>query len=391
MIDAMHSDEQKNRVGNMTPLIEIGSIEKTYDGRNFAVKNVSFSINQGEFLTILGPSGSGKSTLLMMLAGFESITSGEILLDGKSIGDTPPYARDFGVVFQNYALFPHMTIEENIAYPLKVRRFGKSDIAEHVQKAIDIVRLTGLSGRKPAQLSGGQQQRVALARALVFRPRLVLLDEPLGALDRHLREQMQFELKQIHNQMGLTFVYVTHDQEEALTMSDRVAVMRSGVLEQIGDPRTIYDDPNNEFIASFVGQSNKIAANIVAVSDRTALKTHFGSPIRVRRRPEHAVGAECVVCVRPEAISLRRSTEGPLSNNINRNVLSGSVTNLMFVGDHVRTTVITEENLTLVTKSARSGRGDTPLEVGMKIEATWDADNGSGFLTGVPAESRAAQ
>lgn len=389
MTAPMRVHEQKNCVGGKNSLIEIVSVTKTYDGRNFAVKDVTFDINRGEFLTILGPSGSGKSTLLMMLAGFERVTSGAILLEGKSIANTPPYDRDFGVVFQNYALFPHMTIEENIAYPLKIRGLTKSEIATRVQGAIDIVRLAGLSSRKPAQLSGGQQQRVALARALVFRPRLVLLDEPLGALDRHLREQMQFELKQIHGQLGLTFVYVTHDQEEALTMSDRIAVMRSGVLEQIGEPRAVYDDPGSEFIASFVGQSNKIAGSIVSVSDRTEIKTKSGALLRVRRRPEHTLGAHCVLCVRPEALSLQTPSERRTAGKGELNGLLGTVTSTMFVGDHVRTTVATKsEDLTLIAKSPRSGRGSAPLDVGAEVEAIWDADNGSGFVTSGQFDSR---
>src|SRR5574343_1549113 len=226
-----------------TPLVRFAGVQKTYDGEQLVVRALNLDIQRGEFLSLLGPSGSGKTTTLMMLAGFESPTAGDILLDGAPITRTPPHKRNFGMVFQNYALFPHMTVADNVAYPLTVRKVPKAEIATRVAKALDMVQLGGKGERFPGQLSGGQQQRVALARALVFEPQLVLMDEPLGALDKQLREHMQMEIKHIHQRLGVTVVYVTHDQGEALTMSDRVAVFHQGEIQQIAPPRELYETP----------------------------------------------------------------------------------------------------------------------------------------------------
>jgi ABC-type proline/glycine betaine transport system ATPase subunit len=219
-------------------LVSFRGVQKSYDGENLIVKDLNLDIRKGEFLTLLGPSGSGKTTSLMMLAGFETPTAGEILLAGRSINNVPPHKRDIGMVFQNYALFPHMTVAENLAFPLTVRGLNKSDVSDRVKKVLSMVQLDAFASRYPAQLSGGQQQRVALARALVFEPQLVLMDEPLGALDKQLREHMQMEIKHLHQRLGVTVVYVTHDQGEALTMSDRVAVFHQGEIQQIAPPRT---------------------------------------------------------------------------------------------------------------------------------------------------------
>src|SRR5690349_22753076 len=221
-----------------------------------AVDDVSLQIRDGEFFSLLGPSGSGKTTSLRMIAGFDHPTSGQILLDGRDVSKLPPYERDVNTVFQDYALFPHMTVGENIAYGLMVKKVPKPEREKRVDETLDLVRLTGFAGRKPAQLSGGQRQRVALARALINHPRVLLLDEPLGALDLKLRQEMQVELKRIQQEVGITFVYVTHDQEEALTMSDRLAVFNDGRIEQVGGPAEVYEHPASEFIAGFVGVSN---------------------------------------------------------------------------------------------------------------------------------------
>lgn len=222
-------------------IISFRDLTKSYDGRNLALQRLNLDARRGEFLTFLGPSGSGKTTTLMILAGFEAPTSGDVLVNGRSVRTLPPERRGIGMVFQNYALFPHLTVAENIAFPLVVRRRPKAEIAERVCAALSMVRLDGMGDRRPAQVSGGQQQRVAVARALVFEPEIVLLDEPLGALDRQLREQMQGELKGIHDRLGVTMVYVTHDQAEAMTMSDRVAVFHQGELRQVATPRELYD------------------------------------------------------------------------------------------------------------------------------------------------------
>jgi len=227
------------------------------------VRNLNLEIAPGEFLTLLGPSGSGKTTVLMMLAGFETPTSGEIFVDGRAYSALPAHKRDIGVVFQSYALFPHMSVGENVAFPLSVRGCDPQEIKRRVASALEMVRLPNFSERKPTQLSGGQQQRVALARALVYSPKIILMDEPLGALDRQLREEMQFEIKSIHERVGVTVVYVTHDQDEALTMSDRIAIFNRGVIEQIADPKTLYDNPENAFVATFIGDSNLLGGLVV--------------------------------------------------------------------------------------------------------------------------------
>ena len=244
------------------PIVQFQAVEKTYDGVVNVVENLNLDILQGEFLTLLGPSGSGKTTTLMMLAGFEEPTAGDIVLKGRSLKSVPPFRRNMGVVFQNYALFPHMTVGENVGYPLEQRRMPRAEVGEKVQAALDMVELGAMAGRRPAQLSGGQQQRVALARALVFAPDVVLMDEPLGALDKRLREQMQVEIKHLHETLGMTFVYVTHDQSEALTMSDRIAVFHQGRIQQIGPAQDVYEAPMNAFVANFIGENNNLAGTV---------------------------------------------------------------------------------------------------------------------------------
>src|SRR5574343_720666 len=246
-----------------TPLVRFAGVQKTYDGLSLVVRSLDLDIQRGEFLSLLGPSGSGKTTTLMMLAGFESPTAGEILLDGAPITRTPPHKRNFGMVFQNYALFPHMTVAENIAYPLHVRKLPRAELEAKVKRALEMVQMDTMGMRYPAQMSGGQQQRVALARALVFDPQLVLMDEPLGALDKQLREHMQIELKALHRRLGVTFVYVTHDQAEALTMSDRVAVFNDGRIQQIDVVTNLYETPSNRFVAGFVGDNSVLDARVI--------------------------------------------------------------------------------------------------------------------------------
>ncbi|MCI5042727.1 MAG: ABC transporter ATP-binding protein, partial [Donghicola eburneus] len=246
-------------------------VQKSYDGETLVVKDLNLSLPKGEFLTMLGPSGSGKTTCLMMLAGFETATYGEIKLDGKPINNIPPHKRGIGMVFQNYALFPHMTVAENLAFPLEVRKLGKSEREAKVKRALDMVQMGAFGGRRPAQLSGGQQQRIALARALVFEPELVLMDEPLGALDKQLREHMQFEITRIAHDLGITTVYVTHDQTEALTMSDRVAVFNDGRIQQLAPPDELYEAPQNSFVAQFIGENNTLDGTVQEIKDGYAI------------------------------------------------------------------------------------------------------------------------
>ena len=315
------------------PLVTFTGVQKTYDGHTLVVRDLNLEIQKGEFLSLLGPSGSGKTTTLMMLAGFESPTAGEIALNGVPITRTPPHKRNFGMVFQNYALFPHMTVADNIAYPLTVRKLDRNDIDTKVKRALDMVQMGPMGGRYPGQLSGGQQQRVALARALVFDPQLVLMDEPLGALDKQLREHMQIELKALHRRLGVTFVYVTHDQSEALTMSDRVAVFSEGVIQQIDQVDRLYETPANRFVASFVGDNSVFNATVThAQGEHCQVQLQDGtrlSGINVNR----AQPGEAVQCsVRPERIGVIGAD--PEETHINQ--LSATISDVIYFGDHLR-------------------------------------------------------
>jgi putative spermidine/putrescine transport system ATP-binding protein len=273
---------------------------KSYDGRTNAVDGINIAIERGEFVTFLGPSGSGKTTTLMMIAGFEHPTSGTIELGGENLTERKPYQRNIGMVFQNYALFPHMTALKNVTFPLRMRHFPRDEIEGRAQMMLDLVGLGRFAERFPRELSGGQQQRVALARGLVFNPDVLLLDEPLGALDKNLREQMQVEIKRIHREVGITMIYVTHDQTEAMTMSDRVAVFRDGRIEQLGSPLEVYDRPANRFVAEFIGDSNFFAGRADPARPGVVELDKIG-PVRVA--PGAAAG-EVDVMVRPERLRL---------------------------------------------------------------------------------------
>ena len=314
------------------PLVRFSGVQKTYDGSTLVVHDLNLEIQSGEFLSLLGPSGSGKTTTLMMLAGFESPTAGEIFLKGKSITKTPPHKRNFGMVFQNYALFPHMTIADNVAYPLTVRKFGKAERETKVLRALAMVQMDNLSARYPGQLSGGQQQRVALARALVFDPQLVLMDEPLGALDKQLREHMQLELKEIHSKLGLTFVYVTHDQSEALTMSDRVAVFNDGVIQQIDGVTALYEAPANRFVAGFVGDNTVFQGKVSGVDGaHCTVQLPCGSHLIGINVNAATPGQTVQACIRPERICPQSTSDQP-----GVNALQASVNDVIYLGDHLR-------------------------------------------------------
>lgn len=319
-----------------SPLVSFRGVQKTYDGDTLVVKGLDLDIARGEFLTLLGPSGSGKTTCLMMLAGFEQPTAGDILLDGDPITALPPHKRDIGMVFQNYALFPHMTVAENLAFPLKVRGMDKGEIDRKVADALAMVELDEFGGRRPAQLSGGQQQRVAVARALVFEPKLVLMDEPLGALDRLLREQMQVEIKHLHETLGITIVYVTHDQGEALTMSDRIAVFNDGVIQQVAPPTELYERPQNSFVASFIGDSNRLAGQIKTVADgRVTVALDSGGNDLVTALPVAATaeGERTLLSIRPERVHLLDDADDADTGRLD-NVFEGTVRELIYFGDH---------------------------------------------------------
>ncbi|MEB0206924.1 ABC transporter ATP-binding protein [Pseudomonas sp. CCC3.1] len=312
-------------------LVSFRGVQKSYDGENLIVKDLNLDIRKGEFLTLLGPSGSGKTTSLMMLAGFETPTAGEILLAGRAINNVPPHKRDIGMVFQNYALFPHMTVAENLGFPLSVRGLNRTDISERVKKVLSMVQLEAFAQRYPAQLSGGQQQRVALARALVFEPQLVLMDEPLGALDKQLREHMQMEIKHIHQRLGVTVVYVTHDQGEALTMSDRVAVFHQGEIQQIAPPRTLYEEPSNTFVANFIGENNRLNGRLHSQDgERCVVELSRGEKVQALAVNVGRTGDPVTLSIRPERISLKGSSESCA------NRFTGRVEEFIYLGDHVR-------------------------------------------------------
>ena len=317
---------------NNDPLVRFESVQKSYDGEILVVKDLNLDVARGEFLTMLGPSGSGKTTCLMMLAGFEPATHGEIFLDNQPINNVPPHKRGIGMVFQNYALFPHMTVAENLAFPLEVRKTSKSEIEARVNKALDMVQLGAFGNRRPAQLSGGQQQRVAVARALVFDPVLILMDEPLGALDKQLREQMQYEIKHIHENLGVTVVYVTHDQSEALTMSNRVAVFNDGVIQQLAPPDELYERPDNAFVAQFIGENNTLVGDIKEASGDTLTVDVNGSIIRALNVNTKGVGNKTTLSIRPERVMVNPSNEGVFPN-----VFKAKIEELIYLGDHIRT------------------------------------------------------
>ncbi len=343
-------------------------IDKSYDGEILVVRNLNLNITKGEFVTMLGPSGSGKTTTLMMLAGFETPTNGEIFLDNKPISKIPPYEREIGMVFQNYALFPHMTVQENLSFPLEVRKLSKSEIKEKVQKALDMVELGNFGTRFPAQLSGGQQQRVALARALVFEPRLVLMDEPLGALDKNLREQMQYEIKHIHDRIGITVVYVTHDQSEALTMSNRIAVFNDGVVQQLSTPDILYEKPENSFVAKFIGENNTLTGTVKEINGSMCsvdLKDNKGT-VKALKINVGSVGDETQLSIRPERVVIGNS-------NTQENTFEGKILELIYLGDHIRARLDACGNNEFIVKVPNEGSFNH--KEGDVLKLSWNAND----------------
>ena len=337
-------------------------VQKSYDGEELVVKDLNLFIRKGEFLTMLGPSGSGKTTCLMMLAGFETATHGEISLAGSPINNIPPHKRGIGMVFQNYALFPHMTVGENLSFPLEVRGLQRSERETKVRRALDMVQMTDFIGRRPAQLSGGQQQRIALARSLVFEPQLVLMDEPLGALDKQLREHMQYEIKHIHERLGVTVVYVTHDQSEALTMSDRVAVFNDGLIQQLATPADLYERPENAFVAQFIGENNRVTATIVSVeSGLVRAKTDKGTELIAKEVNCGGIGSKTTLSIRPERVTVIDKGE----NTVNAKVLE-----LIYLGDHIRCRMSVENDDEFIVKVPNSAN-HTHLTVGEEIKVSW--------------------
>jgi putative spermidine/putrescine transport system ATP-binding protein len=355
---------------NEGAFVEFERVQKSYDGEKLVVKDLNLSMPKGEFLTMLGPSGSGKTTCLMMLAGFETATHGEIKLDGVSINHIPPHKRGIGMVFQNYALFPHMTVAENLSFPLEVRKIGKSDREAKVMRALGMVQMQDFAGRRPTQLSGGQQQRIALARALVFEPELVLMDEPLGALDKQLRETLQFEITNLAHQLGITVVYVTHDQTEALTMSDRVAVFEDGRIQQLAPPDELYEQPQNSFVAQFIGENNTLEGVVKEIKGNTCIvQLDSGDIIDAIPVNVSAVGERTKVSIRPERVEFKkeRLMEGA-------HTLKAEVLEFVYMGDIFRTRLRVAGKDDFVIKS-RNAPDQERLKPGQQIEIGWLAQD----------------
>ena len=346
--------------------VKFERVQKSYDGETLVVKDLNLELPKGEFLTMLGPSGSGKTTCLMMLAGFETATHGDILLDGVSINNIPPHQRGIGMVFQNYALFPHMTVAENLAFPLEVRKIAKAERETKIIRALDMVEMGSFAGRRPSQLSGGQQQRIALARALVFEPELVLMDEPLGALDKQLREKMQFEITNLAHALGITVVYVTHDQTEALTMSDRVAVFNDGQIQQLASPDSLYEEPENSFVAQFIGENNTLDGEVKNLSNNMAVvQLDDGSLIDCKPVNVEKVGDRTKVSIRPERVEYNKKRI-----NKQAHTLTAEVLEFIYMGDIFRTRLRVAGNDDFIIKT-RNAPDQQRLTAGQQIEIGW--------------------
>jgi spermidine/putrescine transport system ATP-binding protein len=357
------------------PAIELSAVTKEFHSRGevvTAVREMDLQIREGEFFSLLGPSGCGKTTTMRMIAGFEEPTTGTVWLHGKDVTADPPNKRDVNMVFQSYALFPHMDVFENVAFGLHRRQVPKNEITSKVGEMLEIVDLAGREKRRPRELSGGQQQRVALARALVNRPRALLLDEPLGALDLKLRQAMQVELKRIQREVGITFVYVTHDQNEALTMSDRIAVMNDGVIEQLGSPRDIYEHPATRFVAGFIGTSNLLTGTATKVTDTEAIiavsqDERIVVPLRDRKVSE---GERLELTVRPEKIAL--STARPADADC---ALRGTVGEVVYLGTSTNFAVATSTGADMVVFQQNSASADHVAARGDSVWLSWDSDH----------------
>jgi len=350
----------------MANVLELAGVRKRYDSL-LAVDDLDLGLRTGEFLTLLGPSGSGKTTTLMMVAGLQQPDAGTITLNGASVARLPPYRRDIGMVFQHYALFPHLTVRRNVAFPLEMRGLGKAEIARLVGEALALVKLPDQADRLPKQLSGGQQQRVALARALVYRPALLLMDEPLGALDKKLREQLQLEIKRVHRERDISVLYVTHDQEEALTMSDRIAVFNHGRIEQIGTPEELYDRPATRFVASFIGDTNFVPGRALVVGDGICEVETAGGRVKATVRQSVTAGANVTVAVRPERMILSAAGEG----------LSGILTDVIFLGTARKYVVrLADGSECMVLRQV----GDTPFDIGnATVRLSWQTGHATAF------------
>ncbi len=357
--------------GGRSPVVRAERVTKRF-GSVVAVDDVSFEVGAGEFFSLLGPSGCGKTTTLRILAGFEVPTQGRVYLEGRDATNTPPYKRATNLVFQNYALFPHMTVEENVAFGPQRRRLPKAEVRERVREALATVRLEGMGERYPRELSGGQQQRVALARALANRPAVLLLDEPLGALDLKLREEMQLELKRIQREVGICFIYVTHDQGEALTMSDRVAVMNRGRIEQIGTPEEVYERPATTFVAGFIGTANLIPCTVEEIGEVGAVRLEGGSRVPAVVGPGCDPGSRAMLMLRPERLRIHTAGGPPAGP-----ALRGRVTEGVFQGTAMRYQVQVGHRSIVVVAPVAAERA----AIGDEVWIGWDAWDGYALPT----------
>ncbi len=349
--------------------VVLEGVTKKFGGA-VAVDNISLHVRPGEFLSLLGPSGCGKTTTLRMLAGFEEPTSGSIRISGQDVVGIPPHKRNVNTVFQAYALFPHMSVAENVAYGLRQKGTPKSEIRERVTESLDLVQMRSFADRKPTQLSGGQQQRIALARALINRPAVLLLDEPLGALDRQLREEMQIELKLLQSRLGITFIFVTHDQGEALSMSDRIAIMRKGRIEQLDDADSIYDSPASAYVAGFIGQQNFLPGMIT--NDLQVMESPFGVLRSTSTHPELEAGVDAQAAVRPEAVTVSAITDtGAATTPTAENRISGKVLGVSHQGETLQFLISIGDSQTLMSRLPRPSA--PRLAVGDAVMCTWDA------------------
>jgi spermidine/putrescine transport system ATP-binding protein len=355
-------------MADSTPAIEFRHATKRY-GDAIALDDVSFTIGAGEFFCLLGPSGCGKTTTLNLIGGFIPLTSGDLLIEGHTVNDLPPHKRNVNTVFQSYALFPHMTVAENVAFGLRMEKLPRDEVTRRTEHYLDMVGLAGLARRLPSALSGGQQQRVALARALAKRPAVLLLDEPLGALDLKLRKQMQTELSRIHRQIGTTFVFVTHDQEEALSMATQIAIMSRGKVLQQGTPREIYDTPANRFVANFIGDTNFLEGQATRRDGRPVLEVAAGITIDM---PDGAAAGPATLMIRPEFLGLRPSAGGGAADGI-----PGRVTNVAFLGLNTRITVATAAGDLVVVEPHGTGDSGTSAQwsLGEEVCVWWRPEN----------------
>lgn len=373
MSRATNNVESESKQQGLNGRVEVRGIYKAY-GENVVLRETNITVEAGELFTLLGPSGSGKTTLLNVVAGFTHQTDGQVLIDGERVDSLPVHRRNLGMVFQNYSLFPHMTVGENVGFPLTLRRVSKDDSRTRVTEALRMVQMDGSEAKRPSQLSGGQQQRIAIARALVFRPSVLLMDEPMSALDRKLRGQLQIELRNLHRQLGITVIFVTHDQDEALTMSDRIAVLHEGRVNQIGTPEHIYERPEGLFQAQFLGDSTTFTGTVVEIEDGHARVELSDGTVVEGRNVDARLGQESILNVRAERVRLRAADDATSK-------VKGTVEDSIYVGSQIRYLVSTSFTQELVVTAANVRR-DAVLPVGASVSVEWNADDLACFSGG---------